>query len=344
MKKLVILVVLTIINCNVILGQELECGTLSEIESFEIKTELQTIKQKRSINEYNDEDTLYFRIQLHIFRDNNHTTTINLDSLKADLVDLNRYYSPAKIKFYQCNSIEYIDNSNYYNFHSTDEQTIRTLYNDPLSINIYFARKVYIGSDTYAGYSYRPTTNSSPNFIVVGNDYTRKLTLIHEMGHFMDLLHTHDTINGKELVNGSNCVISGDLCCDTPADPQLSYLTVNSDCQYTGSIVDANGDLYVPDPRNIMSYARKECRNIFTLEQYNRIRNAAYLSNRLPLCSHTTKIISNSITTNTIFTDDYIIIRNSYLSCDSIKINACKEVLVEQNVVLNKGVFLQPSN
>ena len=59
--------------------------------------------------------------------------------------------------------------------------------------------------------------------------------------------------------------------CDTPADPTLSGV-VSSDCQYTGSATDPNGEQYQPDVTNIMSYSRKACRDFFSPQQVERIR------------------------------------------------------------------------
>lgn len=79
----------------------------------------------------------------------------------------------------------------------------------------------------------------------------------HELGHVLGLMHTHDTVFGAELVDGSNCAMAGDLICDTPADPNL-YLPdmMNyASCTYIGTALDANGDAYQPSTTNIMSYA-----------------------------------------------------------------------------------------
>lgn len=83
---------------------------------------------------------------------------------------------------------------------------------------------------------------------------TNGAVLAHEIEHIYGLRHTHH--NGDELVDGSNCTVAGDKFCDTPADPGLNYSDVNTSCIYTGTQTDANGDTYVPEVANVMSYSR----------------------------------------------------------------------------------------
>jgi len=122
------------------------------------------------------------------------------------------------------------------------------------------------------GYAYYP---GGPDVILMKNRCAiNGSTLPHEIGHFFSLIHTHGSSNiflTDELVNGSNCDTAGDLICDTPADPQLGSDNVNTSCVYTGTFIDGNGDSFVPDPNNIMSYSRKECRTQFSTQQFARI-------------------------------------------------------------------------
>lgn len=101
----------------------------------------------------------------------------------------------------------------------------------------------------------------------------------HELGHVFSLPHTHANMAGPvgtdELVNGSNCATAGDFICDTPADPILSAVPgrVDSLCNYTDTVyTDANGDLFQPDTRNIMSYAPYSCYNQFSPQQLDQVR------------------------------------------------------------------------
>ena len=139
---------------------------------------------------------------------------------------------------------------------------------------------IYFFENSFTSWGYFPSMAN--NWIVMRNAHlTNGSTLSHEIGHYLSLYHTHETAFGAELVDGSNCATAGDLICDTAADPKLSSL-VDSSCTYIGTATDANGDTYDPDPRNLMSYSRKECRDVFSRDQAERM-TFAFLHERLGL-------------------------------------------------------------
>jgi hypothetical protein len=103
------------------------------------------------------------------------------------------------------------------------------------------------------------TTCSSCNI----NSASRGKVLVHEMGHFLGLEHTHHgkTCGGS---NPNNCNIEGDYICDTPP-MQL----VSSQCSTSNSCSDTivfNQDLNDPI-HNYMSYKTETCLKEFTPEQ-----------------------------------------------------------------------------
>lgn len=156
-------------------------------------------------------------------------------------------------------------------------------------INIFFADSVFIKGIHVCGYSYLPP--DSPNRIFIDNLCVNNgNTLTHELGHFFSLLHTHGKSNTAltdELVNGSNCVTSGDEICDTPADPNLSdkvkYNFLTKTCSYTGTVKDAKGQTFKPMLDNIMSYSEPYCMDSLTPNQYFRIRNSLFYHERINL-------------------------------------------------------------
>ena len=106
----------------------------------------------------------------------------------------------------------------------------------------------------------------------------------HEMGHCLGLYHTFEGGNiGPESVTRTiwdvcyNCTVTGDLCCDTPADyPGSQDYTSGSTCTYSRSATNpCDGLQYNPSTINIMSYQPWECislnSNAFTSNQRTRM-------------------------------------------------------------------------
>ena len=215
--------------------------------------------------------TIYLPVRHIIVRRSNGTGGITNSQLSSAMTQLNNKYASANVQFYEC-SRKYVNSDTYYNFDKTEESALASGNEVAKVINVFHCNTVTSGGRSLCGYAYFPS--SSRDRIVMKNSCTMNgSTFIHEFGHYLSLYHTHQS--GNELVNGSNCTTAGDRICDTPADPQLSYSNVNSSCNYTGSSRDANNALYVPNPRNIMSYSRKECRDYFSPGQVSRIRYSA---------------------------------------------------------------------
>ena len=85
-------------------------------------------------------------------------------------------------------------------------------------------------------------------------DYDQGRTLVHEMGHYLGLLHTFE--NGSLCANG---YITGDLIWDTASEQQAHY-----ECRQTYSCGSAD-PIY-----NYMNYTDDSCAKGFTREQANR--------------------------------------------------------------------------
>ncbi|MCP4438994.1 MAG: choice-of-anchor D domain-containing protein, partial [Aureispira sp.] len=220
----------------------------------------------------------YIPIKAHIVRTSGGTGGLTVTQLNDAIDNMNNYYINANMQFYLCNGINYIDDNTYYDFDAADETAMHTAHGVTNLVNIYFCNSVTSGGSSLCGYAY----SSTKDIILMANSCAiNGSTLPHEVGHFFSLPHTHGGTNGTltgELVNGSNCSSEGDFICDTPADPQLGSANVNSSCVYNGTApytsgggLDANGDPFAPNPRNIMSYSRKACRDFFSPGQYARM-------------------------------------------------------------------------
>ena len=150
------------------------------------------------------------------------------------------------------------------------DENLTAQYNQKNVINLYLVDYLFTSDNkAVCGYTYYPSAG-------IDNIFIRKSCFstsffIEQFGHLLNLYHTHETAFGSELADKSNCETAGDLCCDTPADPDLSKVSIDADCSYSGSQKDGNGNYYAPTTSNYMSYSTEECRCTFTNDQLKRI-------------------------------------------------------------------------
>nr|WP_321358354.1 T9SS type A sorting domain-containing protein [uncultured Draconibacterium sp.] len=185
---------------------------------------------------------------------------------------LNSNYSDADIQFSLLGS-EFIDNDYYYvNFSGKENQLF--------GVNSHCeAIDIYVLGESTSWIAAGMADNIPSTALIIHGDYYDTSSLPHEMGHCLGLYHTHHgTVNEgggdlgqcAELVNGDNSLTCGDYIEDTAADPNVWS---SSSCTYTGTGTDANGDEYSPDASNLMSYAYKPCRILFSELQIERMKD-----------------------------------------------------------------------
>ena len=248
-----------------------DCGTIPTQQQIDYLN--QTRNARKNWNQ--SKSPLLIPIQNHVVRETDSTGGLTIIDISFVMNTLNTYYFNSNIQFYECTSINYINNSTYFDFDQSQEAAIRAANDVTNVINIYYFNSITSSSgSSLCGYTSFPP---GPDRVMMKNSCAiNGSTIVHELGHYLSLYHTHGPTNTgttTELVNGSNCSSAGDDLCDTPADPNLSGLV--SACQYTGTALDANGQSYVPDPTNIMSYSQKVCRTFLSAGQYNRANYSA---------------------------------------------------------------------
>lgn len=263
------------------------CGTITTPESIEyynsLKSQIKKYEQEFMLKKYSKSKSVKvinsIPIKAHIIRNSNGSGGLSVSELDHAIAEINSIYADAYMEFFLCDGINYINDDKLCHFKKGDESSLTETNNVPGLINIYFTDYIENNEEeSICGYS----DNVARNDVIVmkSSCATNNSSLAHELGHFFSLMHTHGTgQTTTELVDGSNCDTDGDGICDTPADPGLTDANVNNFCEYTGCETDANGDKYVPDANNIMSYSRKACRNYFTPQQLARMY-AFYLTTK----------------------------------------------------------------
>ena len=162
-------------------------------------------------------------------------------------------------------------------FNNTDTfaeiDALRQLDQVPGTINVYFVNNLRSELGSLCGIS--SFTTSDIQGIAISNACLphngNPSTFPHELGHYFDLYHTHETAFGKECTDESNCDIAGDLVCDTAADPNVRGEVSPDSCVWNGAQEPiCGGANYNPPVRNVLSYATSTCRDQFTPGQHAR--------------------------------------------------------------------------
>jgi hypothetical protein len=202
--------------------------------------------------------------------------------LEALVENLNRMWQPVGIQFFIYGEIDHsIRDINLFDATTREKQDALLRVNVvPNTINVYIANLV-----TKCGRGTIPSDKAQGVLLDVncagGSPGVGFELFAHEMGHYFDLLHTHETqVGGVECPNGSNCSTAGDLVCDTPADPDLgSPVKLDVNCVYDNSVpppANCGNTPYNPLTNNLMSEGRNACKRQFTAGQINRILNALH--------------------------------------------------------------------
>ncbi|MBT28530.1 MAG: hypothetical protein CMO01_02635 [Thalassobius sp.] len=278
MKSLVnlISVTLVILLFSNLSKAQISCGTVSPTPEQLMSLRLKSTSAADLESLIDKENITYIALKIFLIRTSSGTSVTKLEDIEHDVKATNWYFSRVNIQFY-IDNVTYIDDDQFYNFYSEEEYLLRGAYADNNTINVFFPNEIYKNGVEVGGYAYLPP---GPKVVFVSSDNTlySDNTLAHEIGHFFDLYHTHgatDYGTTSELVDGSNCDVAGDMVCDTPADPNLDQL-VNGNCEYAGTLIDANGQVYQPDVKNIMSYSNGGCMKYFSEGQFARMLQGFY--------------------------------------------------------------------
>ncbi len=217
-------------------------------------------------------------IAIHVIKDSLGDVNVDINDIYDEINITNDLFKPINLSFRVC-SVDSIDNFQYddlfHNYASSlreEQELINQFYVDSI-INIYAITK----------FSQITACKSCKNYMIVRKDYL--YTIPHLMGHIFGLLHTNGNGNHAELVNGSNCLTTGDFICDTQADPEYNPITSvlwyhENNCElfspYAYSLKDPNDDWYMIPSTNYMSLY-SNCWCLLTNFQYRIIAYEFYL-------------------------------------------------------------------
>jgi len=286
MKNVIIIMLMVVLglifSLSEIFAQNYECGTVSTPKiAQEVLSRRQSTKNLGANLKLTVQDVA---VQIHIVGDENGNGQLTTD-LGYIKNKLNTAFENVGFQFVFCPT-NYINDTQYHNIstrNTEEEGEMASRYNRINAVNVYFLSNIHT--------SYAPFPGGN-NWIIIKNSHAENIsTLAHEMGHHFDLLHTHENQNGSEAVSRNfgyqcyNCDFAGDGFCDTPADPNPELLPVNPNnnkhyklSHYVNDCSISEGDIpikdwcytdtdYLPDPKNIMSYSDKPCRDKFSTEQ-----------------------------------------------------------------------------
>lgn len=215
------------------------------------------------------------------------------DTVNLYLNQASTYFEAIGLSFRACRiqpiyDYQYLTVSNNYLLDGINDDELRNTYYNDNTINMYFVGYPIRGTDTVGGFAPMPVSatelnsDEKPDYVVI-NAYSGNIgeTIAHELGHYFGLFHTHEEDfdnDGElelELVDGSNCQTTGDLMCDTPAEPNLQDYVDIITCAVDASEIlaerDPNGAIYIPNPGNIMSYSPASCYWGFSQEQLEKM-------------------------------------------------------------------------
>jgi len=230
---------------------------------------------------------LHVRTAIHIVRTSQGTGGLDEQQLAGAMEKLNQDFAAANLVFVETGSIDYIDSDAFYYEIDTVAEINALRATNPVAgaLNIYFTENLASENGEFCGIS--SFSWQASQGVVMMNACTvtswNPSTFTHEVGHYFDLFHTHETAFGWECVDGSNCETAGDRLCDTPADPRLNRCgaggneyCVSLACEYEEAFVDpCHGDLYDPLTDNMMAFSRPLCRDAFTAQQCAKIEATA---------------------------------------------------------------------
>lgn len=262
------------------LAQETTCSTVLTPDQASILLDL----QNSGIYGGSTDDTspLCVPVSVHVLRTSAGTGGVSVADVEAGIARLNTPYAGSNIQFTLLYPVWFIDSDFWYSNTGTplDVFAVNPI---PGTINIYVNN---VGND-YGTFTAFPVGDYSKQGVLIYQPdllSSSGFVLAHEVSHYLNVYHTHETQFGAECPAEGNCADAGDLLCDTAADPTLLPGNTNPypNCHYIGNAT-IPGSCPLPQPpydppiHNIMSYTSYACRTELTAGQWGRARATIHL-------------------------------------------------------------------
>ena len=224
-------------------------------------------KEQMMNGEMDMDSLLSFPLRIGIVRKNSLLAPISQESVLKTIGYLNAAFKEAGIRFYVAKVSEihsphsigdlsadsyapYLQFSEQYDLEDTISLFLFD-YDEDLCKEEHNA----ISCGRTGGFSYILSEQTN-NVVLSKFDLEDHKIIVHEFGHFFGLYHTFEKAFGKELISGKDCETTGDMICDTPADPGPVFeVYVNySRCDMLGHRDAEQEAEYHPLINNYMSY------------------------------------------------------------------------------------------
>lgn len=250
-------------------GEKTECGTV--VPPGQVQAELAREAFAALASPPPTDAPYYLPLTIHIVHRGDGTGGFRPPQLEVAMRDLNRMWQPVGVQFFIYGEIDHINDDTRFNVPNDQaaRDALRQVNVVANTINVYFTNLASLcGQSTF-------TTGAIQGILMsngcAGNTDSPS-SFAHEIGHYLDLYHTHETSFGVECPKGNNCSTAGDRLCDTAADPGLGS-RVDTDCVYDDSAatpMSCDQTPYNPPTRNLMSYSTEVCRDQFTGNQISK--------------------------------------------------------------------------
>lgn len=266
----------------------------------------------------------YVNVYFHIIKDNNGNGGAPASRVNDIMNQLNSAFNQHYIYFTNNSTIDYIDNSFWFNIPFGSQSHTLNSNSDGIDIYLYPETESCSGANAYCV----GNSNLGITFFGTLRETGFKLSefaAAHEMGHMLGLPHTFENSFGDEDVDGSDCLTEGDRFCDTPASPAR---TVYLPCANTNVLGGLNfevspypncnwlnpatepgtGLLYTPDATNYMDYSHPTCYSSFSNEQVKAMRAKMERSNLIDdvVCSNIWGDVTYGVYTNSLQTVNFV--------------------------------------